>query len=327
LSATLNSKKSGKIIISRKIQFSSAHRYAQSKWSEEKNRDVFGACYNEHGHGHNYVLECFVEGEIDSRTMMVMNVTDLDRLMREATRDFDHHHINHNIPEYRAKKPGELSLIPTTEVLALDLRSRLQKILTAYAPLRLHRLRLYETDDIWVDVIEPSLKALAESDRASKPESQNKPASKEKAPVAVVNNTSRQTLARCVFTQEVKLRCLHHIINPLLNQTENDEIMGICARPHGHEYSVQVSLSGPGLDQNSMLLNRDRLSDVLQLKLVSVFDGRDLNLHFPNTACEAIAFEFYAYLKPFFDADFPLLRFEKIGIQETRKNYFEFIPN
>ncbi len=49
--------------ITRKVRFSASHRYHRDEWSDEKNREVFGACNNPFGHGHNYELEVTLAGQ------------------------------------------------------------------------------------------------------------------------------------------------------------------------------------------------------------------------------------------------------------------------
>ena len=70
--------------LSRSIVFSSAHRYFQKKFSEEKNKEVFGRCYTKYGHGHNYLFEVTLMGPVDADTGMVMNLYDVDKILKKA---------------------------------------------------------------------------------------------------------------------------------------------------------------------------------------------------------------------------------------------------
>ncbi len=102
--------------LTRRVHFNAAHRYYRPEWSEAENRRVFGACANPHGHGHNYVLDMTVAGEIDPKTGFSVDLAEMDALLqREIVQRFDHQHLNHAVPEFR-----EGGLIPTTEnMLAL----------------------------------------------------------------------------------------------------------------------------------------------------------------------------------------------------------------
>jgi 6-pyruvoyltetrahydropterin/6-carboxytetrahydropterin synthase len=132
------------IHLTRTVRFSAAHRYHRPEWSDERNREVFGACANPHGHGHNYALEVTVAGEPDPETGFCVDLGELDAILREEiVEPLDHQHLNHVIPEFA---PG--GLIPTTENLAGYLWERVEPRITGA---RLARLRLREDLDLWVD--------------------------------------------------------------------------------------------------------------------------------------------------------------------------------
>lgn len=97
------------------VAFSASHRYWRPDWSAERNVEVFGACANEHGHGHNYRCHVTVEGPVDEETGMLMDLAALDALLDEEVHArFDHQHINHAVPEFAYGKR-----IPTAEALAV----------------------------------------------------------------------------------------------------------------------------------------------------------------------------------------------------------------
>jgi 6-pyruvoyltetrahydropterin/6-carboxytetrahydropterin synthase len=130
--------------LTRVVRFSAAHRYHRPEWNEARNREVFGACANPHGHGHNYRLEVSVEGEIDAETGFCVNLAALDRVLREEVEErLDHRHLNHDVPVF-----AEGGAIPTTENLVRFIWERLAPRIPSG---RLVRLRLREDDDLWVD--------------------------------------------------------------------------------------------------------------------------------------------------------------------------------
>lgn len=134
------------VSVSRKLEFSSAHFYRQEKFSQEENIRVFGACYTTYGHGHNYVLEATIIGAIDPQTRLVMNLADLDRILFEVTRPLDHHHLNFDMVHFK-------TLVPTTENIALYLAGEIRDRLKGFDPkIKLSRIRLFEKDDLWVEV-------------------------------------------------------------------------------------------------------------------------------------------------------------------------------
>jgi 6-pyruvoyltetrahydropterin/6-carboxytetrahydropterin synthase len=132
------------IYLTRKVEFSASHLYHNPDLSAEENRRVFGKCNNPHGHGHNYVLEVTIAGEPDPRTGMVLDLKELkDILQREILDRMDHRFLNYEVPELAGK-------IPTTETIATAIWQLLEPRIRQG---RLHRVRLYETPDLFVDCL------------------------------------------------------------------------------------------------------------------------------------------------------------------------------
>jgi 6-pyruvoyltetrahydropterin/6-carboxytetrahydropterin synthase len=132
------------IYLTRRVEFSASHYYHNPALSPDENRRIFGKCNNPHGHGHNYTLEVTVAGEIDPATGMVLNVKDLKKVLQsEVLEPMDHKFLNVEVPEF-------VSRIPTTENIAIQIWNRIAPKLTFG---RLHRVRLYETGDLYVDYL------------------------------------------------------------------------------------------------------------------------------------------------------------------------------
>lgn len=130
------------VYLTRRAEFSSSHFYHNPKFSPEENRRIFGKCNNPNGHGHNYMLEVTVKGEVDPRTGFVVDLKELkDTMNREVIEALDHRHLNKEVPEFADQ-------IPTSENLAIAIWNRLKSKLSVA---RLHRVRLYETADLFVD--------------------------------------------------------------------------------------------------------------------------------------------------------------------------------
>ena len=67
---------------------------------------MFGKCNNVHGHGHNYVLEVAVEGEIDPDTGYLVDMKVLKDILRQTiVDDVDHRHLNHEVPWLEGVNP------------------------------------------------------------------------------------------------------------------------------------------------------------------------------------------------------------------------------
>jgi 6-pyruvoyltetrahydropterin/6-carboxytetrahydropterin synthase len=130
------------ILLTRKIEFSASHRYHNPDLSPEENRRIFGKCNNPHGHGHNYTLEVTVAGEPDPRTGMVLDLKELKEILeREVMQRMDHRFLNYEVVELEGK-------IPTCENIALVIWELLEP---AIRKGKLHRVRLYETPDLFAD--------------------------------------------------------------------------------------------------------------------------------------------------------------------------------
>ena len=130
------------IYVTRRAEFSASHYYHNPELSAEENRRLFGKCNNPHGHGHNYTLEVTVGGEIDRATGMVMDLKDLKKLLQSEVLDLmDHKFLNKEVPAFAAK-------IPTTENIAVEIWKLLDPKLMLG---KLHRIRLYETADLFVE--------------------------------------------------------------------------------------------------------------------------------------------------------------------------------
>ena len=79
----------------RRYRFSASHRLHANALGAEENQAAYGKCNNPFGHGHNYVLEVRVGGDVDAETGMVCNLVDLDACVRKEVLDvFDHTNLN-----------------------------------------------------------------------------------------------------------------------------------------------------------------------------------------------------------------------------------------
>ena len=74
-----------KAYLTRRYMFSASHRLHNEAMSAQENLDTYGKCNNPHGHGHNYMLEVTVSGQVDPSTGMVCNLVDLDGFVPETS--------------------------------------------------------------------------------------------------------------------------------------------------------------------------------------------------------------------------------------------------
>ena len=123
-----------KAYLHRRYRFSASHRLHSEQMSEEENRTTYGKCNNPHGHGHNYILEVMVSGQVDSNGM-VCNLVDLDQcVQRDIVTRFDLENLN--------MRPEFAESVPTTENLCTVVYDILKREFTAA---HLEKVRLEET--------------------------------------------------------------------------------------------------------------------------------------------------------------------------------------
>ncbi|MGC2161881.1 MAG: 6-carboxytetrahydropterin synthase [Silvibacterium sp.] len=79
----------------RRYRLSASHRLHCDSMTDEENRAMYGKCNHPHGHGHNYVVEVMVGGDVDAVTGMVCDMVELDDCVRrEILERFDYMNLN-----------------------------------------------------------------------------------------------------------------------------------------------------------------------------------------------------------------------------------------
>lgn len=128
--------------LTRRVTFAAAHRYRRPEWSDEQNERVFGACARPSYHGHSYVCDVTVTGDVDPLTGMIVDLAVLDHALEvEVRQRFDHRNINCDVAEF-----GDGKLVPTGENLALFIAQCVQRALGAAA--RVTEVRVAEDHTI-----------------------------------------------------------------------------------------------------------------------------------------------------------------------------------
>ena len=129
------------VLVSRRESFNAAHQLRDPAKSHEENERLFGKCANLHGH--NYVLEVVVAGEVEPDTGYVLDLKQLsDVIHRRVIQDVDHSNLNTDVPWLQGR-------IPTAENLALAFWERISSELPEGL---LRTVRLWETDKNWAEV-------------------------------------------------------------------------------------------------------------------------------------------------------------------------------
>lgn len=119
----------------------------------------------------------------------------------------------------------------------------------------------------------------------------------------------------------------HRLHSPQLSEEENCRIYGKCNNPygHGHNYVVEVSVSGTVDPATGMIVNLADLDGFVEREVIEAFDHRSLNEdvaafreRVPTT--EYVCMEIYQRLK-----QFPLAKLERVRVEETSNNAFEYV--
>jgi 6-pyruvoyltetrahydropterin/6-carboxytetrahydropterin synthase len=129
------------VLVGRRESFNAAHQLCDPGLSDDENLRLFGKCANLHGH--NYVLEVVVGGDIDQDTGYVFDLKALsDVIATQVIQDVDHRNLNTDVPWLKGR-------IPTSENLAEAFWERLLPEVPAGL---LRSVRVWETDKNWAEV-------------------------------------------------------------------------------------------------------------------------------------------------------------------------------
>jgi len=131
------------ITVTKRMTFCSGHRLYNPEYSDQKNREVFGACSNPNGHGHNYILEVSVTGPVDPKSGMIVNLKKMKAIIQKEIIDkVDHKNLNLDVAFMK-------DIIPTTENFA----ARIWDILDRKFPNKmLSRIVMWESENNKVEI-------------------------------------------------------------------------------------------------------------------------------------------------------------------------------
>lgn len=265
-----------KAYITRKISFSAAHSYRIQGWSEEENNRIFGLCSNQNGHGHDYVLDLTIRGEIDQKSGVVINVVEIDKTIKQIIDEIDGKFLNKEHPFF-------IDRIPTTENLTVFLWDSLCH---RFVDVELFRIRVVENHYLQSEKGRDSMVFL---------------------------------------TRQYHFCAAHRLHSDHLSEEENKALFGKCNNPHGHghNYYLDITVAGEPDPMTGMIMNLADLDSIVHKTVLDKFDHKHLNLDTEqfkelNPTGEVMAAVIFEMLK----SDLPKLY--KVGLWETKKNYFEY---
>lgn len=120
--------------------FSSAHKYQNPKFTDAENKKIFGRCFTNHGHGHNYKIEVgfLIAPQTNDEKIKKINI-ELQNELMQLTEKLDHEHLNFVIPEFK-------EIIPTTENILLYFEKKISGLKLKYS---LAFIKLFEMENLW----------------------------------------------------------------------------------------------------------------------------------------------------------------------------------
>jgi|ERR1051326_6237906 6-pyruvoyltetrahydropterin/6-carboxytetrahydropterin synthase len=129
-----------------------------------------------------------------------------------------------------------------------------------------------------------------------------------------------------VFRKE-HFNAAHRLYNKSWDDAKNENVFGKCALPnfHGHNYEMEVKVTGEPDEQTGYVIDLKVLSDLIGREVLSKFDHKNLNLDTEefrnlNPTAENIVIVIYNLLRPHIDRKFDL----QVRLYETPRNFVEY---
>lgn len=118
----------------------------------------------------------------------------------------------------------------------------------------------------------------------------------------------------------------HKLENPKLSKERNEEIFGKCNNLHGHNYFIEVTLTGTPDHESNYVMDLKILKKIIHEEILDKVDHRFLNEVdmfkgiIPTT--EGMVIKFWEALAPQVKRD--NARLYSIKLYETEKNFVEY---
>lgn len=81
--------------------FRAAHRLHSVNLSEADNKVIYGKCNNPKGHGHQYQVECTVDGKLDERSGTLHNLVQVNQILSSALAEWDYKYLELETPDFK----------------------------------------------------------------------------------------------------------------------------------------------------------------------------------------------------------------------------------
>jgi 6-pyruvoyltetrahydropterin/6-carboxytetrahydropterin synthase len=283
------------VTLKRRAAFSAAHNYSIADLSDRANKSAFGRFASSEGHGHNYRVEIAVTGAVDERTGMVVNITEIDRVLKALViTPLDGKYLNREVDCFRTRAPS-------TENIVRFVREQLEGQIPTEA--QLTATTVWESETLW---------SSWQRELASDP---------------------NQATDMITLTRAYDFSASHRLHSDKLTDSENSEIFGKCNNPngHGHNYEVEVSVTGTPDERSGMIYSLDDLDKAVEEEVLAVMDHKHLNLDVAefknvNPTSEMLAVVIWNRLAKRLPVE-GNPKMSKVLVRETARNFFEYCGN
>ena len=134
-------------------------------------------------------------------------------------------------------------------------------------------------------------------------------------------------MPQVIVTRRTHFNAAHRLCNPAWSDAENTRVFGPCANAnyHRHNYTLDVSVIGEPDPDTGYVLDIKTLKDIVEERVLSRFDHRNLNLDVPefaglNPTAEHIVMVCWRLLAP----AIPRGRLFRLVLWETERNVVEY---
>jgi 6-pyruvoyltetrahydropterin/6-carboxytetrahydropterin synthase len=274
------------VSMTRRVTFSSGHRYWLPALTPEENREKFGKWASPYNHGHNYILDATVSGRVNETNGMVVNIKVIDDILKGGlVTEFDQKSLNDEVPYFANRSPS-------LENLLIYVRERLLNEGILPSMVQLDGLRLEEMPTLWA---------------------------------SWTRNSHEKENEMISLTRSYEFAASHRLHAPALSGEENLALFGKCNNPmgHGHNYVLEVTITGEPDPTTGMIADLTHLDTLVHQLVVDRYDHKNLNEDIEEfagkpTTSEKVAAEIFRRL----DGQVPA-RLAKVRLWETARNAFE----
>ena len=131
---------------------------------------------------------------------------------------------------------------------------------------------------------------------------------------------------KAYLTRRYIFSASHRLHSDELSEAENSATYGKCNNPygHGHNYALEVTVSGQVDTQTGMVCNLADLDDAVHREVLDRFDHENLNLRQEFAAAVPTTENLSEVIFNILKRSFTAAHLDKVRLEETMMNSFEY---